>query len=86
MGAIGVLINIAIVENSGIAISYDILVRKHLRTLCRKRKSDTVYYALLASEIPELEKQLYTARNAQRPEEESGRRSDPSPKKKRNGI
>ena len=64
INALGAHVNISIVGNSGISIAYDILLRKHLPTLARQRKSDADFFVHLSLEVQEIKNQVYADRNA----------------------
>ena len=73
LNAMAVFLNISIVENSGIAIAYDIAIRKHCATLARQRGSDINYFRLLSEECQEVKRQVYSARYQHPPAQEKGK-------------
>ena len=78
LNALAVTLNISVVENSGIAIDYDIAIRKHCAALARQRRSDIDFAHLLSQEQPEIKKQVIAHRSA-------GSSDDPAGKKKGKG-
>ena len=71
-----VLLNLSIVENSGIAISYDIALRKHIAQLARQRRTDIDYAKLLSEECFEVKKQIYSSRSSQKVEDKGKGKGD----------
>ena len=67
LNSLAVLLNLSIVENSGVAIAYDIALRKHCATLARQRRSDIDFRRLLSEECQEVKKQVYSQRSAALP-------------------
>ena len=62
INALAVLMNIAVVEHAGIAIAYDIALRKYLAQLARQRRTDIDFAHLLSEENPDIKKQVYANR------------------------
>ena len=54
IGALGVLFNLAIVENPGIAIAYDVAIRKQIAALSRLRRSGVGFAHLLPYESDQI--------------------------------
>ena len=67
------LLNLAAVENDGVAIAYDGAIRKHCSTLARQRRSDVDFGILLSGECQEIKKQVYSARSQNSPLSKRGK-------------
>ena len=64
MNAHAVLLNIAISDNVGVAIAYDMQIRKHISHLARQRRNDVDYAQLLSKENEDIKKQVLAQRAA----------------------
>ena len=63
MNAQAILLNMAVTDNVGVAISYDIQLRKHVAHLARQRRTDVDFALLLSKENEEIKKQVLAQRN-----------------------
>ena len=62
MNAIAITLNLSVIENSGVAISYDMLMRKHIAQLARQRHTDVDFASLLSKENEDIKKQVLAQR------------------------
>ena len=66
LNLIALILNMAIVEHAGIAIAYDVALRKYASQLARKRRADIDFHRLLPEGCPEIKKQIYANKGEMR--------------------
>ena len=63
MNAQAVMLTMAISDNVGVAIAYDMQMRKHIANLARQRRTDIDFAQLLSKENEEIKKQVIAQRS-----------------------
>ena len=65
------MLNLAVADNSGVAIAYDMLMRNHIAQSARQRRADIDHAHLLSKESEDIKKQVLAQRIAdQKPAKE----------------
>ena len=59
LNLVALILNMAIVEHAGVAIAYDIALRKYASQLARQRRTDIDFVRLLSEENADIKKQVY---------------------------
>ena len=81
LNAISVMLNLSVVENSGFAVAYDLLMRKHIAHLARQRRVDVDFNLLLSKENEDIKKQVVAQRTGAL--KSKGDKDDPKKKGKK---